>query len=110
MAIKRTCKCCGKEYEYCPNCHKELKPLWMATFDCEVCKDLFNLVSAYNLGMVTKDKVKAFAREKGLDTSVYSEPIRKVLEDTPTKKAPKDRTNEKDDGFNHYVSRRRRRK
>ena len=112
MAIKRKCICCGKEYEYCPNCHKELKPLWMASFDCETCKDLFNIVSAYNVGMVDKNKVKDFVRAKGLNTSGYSESIRKVLEDNPIK-ASRDGTNEtaeKEDGFVHYISRRRRRK
>lgn len=82
MAIKRKCVCCGKEYEYCPNCHKQMKPLWMTTFDCELCKEVFNIVSAYNVGMINKDKLKGFVKANGIDPSNYVESIRKVLEIT----------------------------
>ena len=80
--VKRTCICCGKTYEYCPNCQRDVKPLWMVSFHNETCKELFNLVSAYKMGMVEKDRVIQFVRDKGLNTSRYPEDIRRVIEDT----------------------------
>ena len=82
MAIKRKCVCCGKEYEFCPNCMKKADPAWMTTFDSEVCKDLFNIVSAYNMKKVGKVRVQAFLAEHNItDFNKFTEPIKKVLEE-----------------------------
>lgn len=82
MAVLRKCVCCGKEYEYCPNCGKNSKPAWMVTFCGEDCKELFNIVSAYNMKLVSKAKVQAFVAEHGItDFQKFEGPIRKVLEE-----------------------------
>lgn len=89
MAILRKCVCCDKEYEYCPNCAKgNNKPAWMMSFCSEGCKELFNLVSAYNMRLIGKAKVQAFVAEHGIkDFGKYTDAIRKVLEETDN--APK---------------------
>ena len=82
MAVLRKCVCCGKEYEYCPNCSKSNKPAWMVTFCSERCKDLFNIVSAYNMKLIGKAKVQAFVTEHSIDDfSHFNNSIRKVLEE-----------------------------
>ncbi len=95
MSVLRKCVCCGKEYEYCPNCGKKSQPLWMVSFCSETCKDLFNLVSAYNINRVGKVAVQTFVTEHNITGTDYSEPIRKVLaqieikEAAPKKEMPK---------------------
>lgn len=81
MSVMRRCVCCNKEYEYCPGCHKKDQPGWMVTFCSLPCKELFNLVSAYNTKRIGKDVVKKYAMEHGLDSSKFSEPVKKVLDD-----------------------------
>lgn len=81
MAVLRKCICCGKEYEYCPNCGKNSKPAWMVTFCGEDCKELFNIVSAYNMKLINKAKVQAFVAEHDItDFQKFENSIRKVLE------------------------------
>ena len=90
MSVMRKCVCCGKEYEFCPNCGKKSQPLWMVSFCSETCKDLFNLVSAYNIGRVGKVAVQTFVTEHNITGTDYSEPIRKVLAQVEVKAvAPK---------------------
>lgn len=84
MAVKRKCVCCGKEYDYCPNCAKKDQPAWMVTFCNETCKELFNVVSAYNMKRLGKEKVQAFIAEHNITDSHYSEPIEKVLREVGT--------------------------
>ena len=83
MANKRKCVCCGKVYEYCPTCKKNNNEPWMVSFDCLLCKELFNEISLYNVKRISKAAVQDFVKQKGIkDISVYEEPIRKVLEET----------------------------
>ena len=83
MGVKRKCICCGKTYDYCPNCDKGNNKLWMVTFDTELCKELFNEVSLYNVKRASKEDVQAFVARKGITNfSAFEEPIRKVLEET----------------------------
>ena len=64
MAKKRNCICCQKEYEYCPNCGEYSSyPTWMAEFDTETCKEIFNIVSAYNTNLVGENEVKAVVKK-----------------------------------------------
>lgn len=95
MSVLRKCVCCGKEYEFCPNCGKKSQPLWMVSFCSNDCKELFNLISAYNIGRVGKVAVQTFVTEHNITGTDYSEPIRKVLtqievkEAAPKKEMPK---------------------
>lgn len=81
MAVKRTCVCCGKNYEYCPGCHRKDQPAWMATFCSEPCKELFNIISAYNVKRISKDVVKNYLSEHNVDSEKYVGPVRKVIEE-----------------------------
>ena len=79
MSVLRKCVCCGKEYDYCPACPKKDQPGWMATFCSEPCKELFNIVSAYNTKRIGKDAVRKFVIEHKVDVSKYLAPVQKVL-------------------------------
>ena len=78
MAVKRKCVCCGKEYDFCPNCAKSNQPQWMASFCSEPCKGLFKVVSAYNMKQVGKSAVQRYISEHNI-TGKYTAPIEKVL-------------------------------
>ena len=82
MSVRRKCICCGREYEYCPTCNKADQPVWKVTFCTERCKDLFNIVSAYNTKRIGKPDLQSFLMEHGItEPSKYNAPIRKVLEE-----------------------------
>ena len=77
----RKCVCCGKEYDYCPSCHKKDQPGWMTTFCSEPCKELFNIVAAYNVKRVDKSAVRRYVAEHKIDETKYLGAIKKVLEE-----------------------------
>lgn len=81
MSVIRRCVCCNKEYEYCPGCPKKDQPGWMVTFCSEPCKELFNVVSAYNAKRIGKPVVKKYVSEHSLDANNYTGPVRKVLDE-----------------------------
>ena len=85
MSVIRKCVCCGKEYDFCPNCAKKEQPAWMVTFCSVPCKELFNIVSAYNANRIGKAAVQAYVAEHHITGTNYAEPIRKVLEETVVK-------------------------
>lgn len=58
MAQLRRCLCCGKEYRFCTSCPNGKKEGISAEFDTHECKDLFNVISGYNMGIFSKDKVQ----------------------------------------------------
>lgn len=57
MAKYNKCVVCGNTYEYCQNCDKS-KKYWKTTFCCESCKKLYDLVSSFYAGVITKEKAK----------------------------------------------------
>lgn len=76
----KTCLCCGKTYNYCPNCGKNTSSPWMFNFDTIACKELFNAVSGYNIGTIKEDGVKEIIDKYSIsDYSVYRDGIKKVL-------------------------------
>lgn len=93
MSKVRKCICCGKSYEYCPTCSRD--PLWKSLYDSENCKEIVNIVSAYNMKRI--DKAKAIERLKAVkisDVNVYNDDISKVLTELNTPK-PKRRRKKK---------------
>ncbi len=77
---KRICKCCGKEYEYCPHCGKHSDELWKNITDTEECREILNVVSAYNIGKANKDQVKkVLDRFNVKDYNKYKASIAAVL-------------------------------
>ena len=52
----RTCYLCGKQYQYCSTCSQDrIKPSWMNEFHSESCKDIFDICTRFNMGMITKE-------------------------------------------------------
>ena len=79
MATKRICICCKKEYEYCPSCGNKSQP-WKFNYDTEECRDLFNVLSGYNMGLMGLEKVKEVVKQYNItDLNKYKEPIRNML-------------------------------
>lgn len=77
---KRVCLCCGKKFEYCPTCEKYKNTPMSAGFDCEECKEIFNVVSGYNIGVATIEDVKAVLDKYNIeDVSVYKGVVKEVL-------------------------------
>lgn len=55
MAKKnRVCLTCGEKYSYCPNCNRKA-PSWMAEFHAENCKNIFQICTQYNVGLLNKE-------------------------------------------------------
>lgn len=53
----RTCKACGKEYEYCNTCSEfKLQPSWKNIFCEKDCKDVFMTVTDYKAGEITAEE------------------------------------------------------
>ena len=77
---QRKCKCCGKSYDYCPNCGKSSSTPWMFSFDTEACKELFNAVSAYNMKLIKEDGIKNIVEKYSItDFSIYKDDIKNLL-------------------------------
>ena len=58
MAKKnRKCATCGEKYSYCPTCDRT-EPAWMTSFHVENCKDIFQICTQYNVGLITKEQAK----------------------------------------------------
>lgn len=56
----RECYLCGTKYEYCPTCSQDrMKPTWMSEFHSESCKNIFNICTHFNLGMMSKEEAQA---------------------------------------------------
>lgn len=85
MSVKRKCVCCDKEYDYCPNCAQKDQPAWMVTFCCEGCKDLFNIVSAYNAKRIGKAAVQSYVAEHDVNNTKFTGPVKKVLDEVGVK-------------------------
>lgn len=78
----RKCLSCGTKYSYCPTCSVDkAKPTWMTEFCNEVCKELFDTATRYNIKMLTKPEAKEIIEKLELkDRSEYVDFIQKDLE------------------------------
>lgn len=77
---KRKCLACGKEYDFCPRCEAAKETPWMITFDRNECKEIFNVVSGYNMGISTLNDVKTVLDKYNIaDVSVYQGNVKDVL-------------------------------
>lgn len=58
MAKKnRECLTCGEKYSYCPNCNRK-DPSWKSEFHTENCKNIFQICTQYNVGLLTKEEAQ----------------------------------------------------
>lgn len=56
----RECYLCGQDYKYCPTCSQDKnKPSWMSEFHSENCKNIFQICTEFNLGIVEKYEAQA---------------------------------------------------
>ena len=56
----RECYLCGEDYLYCPTCSQDrMKPTWMSEFHSESCKNIFDICTRFNVGMLSKEEAKA---------------------------------------------------
>ena len=79
MAKERKCLCCGNAYEYCPNCGKSSEP-WKINFDTELCKELFNAVSGYYMGVIKEEGLLKIVNKYSInDYTKYTESIQNAL-------------------------------
>ena len=89
---KRVCKVCGNIYSYCPQCKEDFyKPTWYFMFCSETCKNIFEILSACEVGNLSLEETKlkleaivndenlqkfdAFMREQIQDILSYSDEI-----------------------------------
>lgn len=55
----RTCYLCGETYKYCPTCSQDhTKPSWMSEFHSESCKNIFDICTRFNMGMMSKTEAQ----------------------------------------------------
>ncbi len=60
----KTCILCGKKYSYCNRCEEfDHLPRWMEIYCSENCKKIFNALSSYNMGHITKEEAKTRLEE-----------------------------------------------
>lgn len=51
----RKCYLCGTSYKYCPTCYQDrMKPAFMSEFHSESCKDIFDICTRFNMGLMSK--------------------------------------------------------
>lgn len=103
MANERYCKCCEKLYYYCPSCKRYVdKPQWMILFDQESCKELFNMVSAYNMNRATKEDIKSVLDKYEItDYSEYKDSIKNLLNELFPPYVPKKKKRKVDVVYNN---------
>ena len=51
----RECRTCGEKYSHCPNCNRT-DPAWMSDFHAENCKNIYQICTQYNVGLLTKEQ------------------------------------------------------
>ena len=55
----RECYLCGEKYTYCPTCTQDkMKPSWMAEFHSENCKNIFDICTRFNMGLMSKSEAQ----------------------------------------------------
>ena len=55
----RECYLCGQDYKYCPTCSQDrMKPAWMAEFHDENCKNIFDICTRFNMGLISKSEAQ----------------------------------------------------
>ena len=81
LKSRRICKCCGKEYEYCPHCGSHSDEMWRNLTDTKECLAVFNIVAAYNVGRATAEQVKKVLTENSInDYSTFNKGIVATLD------------------------------
>lgn len=94
MAKKaRKCATCGEKYTYCPNCDRHA-PAWMTTFHDENCKNIYQICTQHNVGLLTKEQAQEALNACDLSNKEnFAECIKndfaKILAEEPKKRSKK---------------------
>ena len=81
LKSRRICKCCGKEYEYCPHCGSHSDELWKNLTDTKECLAVFNIVAAYNVGRANVEQVRKVLKDNKItDYSTFNPAIVAALD------------------------------
>ena len=86
--VKNNKKClvCGAVYSYCGSCaeYRHL-PTWMTTFHSDNCRKVFNIVSGYNSGSLSREDALVKLNDCDLtDKSKYTKSIINVVDEINT--------------------------
>lgn len=55
----KVCIACGAQYKYCPGCRgAKAETMWKNIYCSENCRQIFNTVTGYNMGTVSKEEGK----------------------------------------------------
>lgn len=83
MGDNKVCLTCGKSYKYCNSCSdSQNRVYWKNVYDCEECKDIFEIVSDYAQNCITKDVARQRLSKYDLSTKVISNSnVKKYLDE-----------------------------
>ena len=97
MSELRKCLCCGAEYRYCPTCGRYARePKWRVEFDTLDCKEVFNAISGYNMGIRSIESLKEVLDNNNVtDFSKYKDSIKNKLNELFPNEKPKKKTRKK---------------
>ena len=77
----RICLTCGRTYDFCGSCPTSANlPMWKNIYDTEDCMGVFQVVSDYAQGVITKDAAKEKLSQYNLSVQ-YKEKIRKYIDE-----------------------------
>ena len=90
---KPNCKClaCGKEYYFCLQCNqREPRPLpnWHLNFCDETCMTVFETVSSYCGGSITKDEAEEIIGTYDISEKNFKENIKEKIKEIQKKERP----------------------
>ena len=82
MAKLRTCKICGKQYEYCGHCPSKntIEP-WRNLYCSENCRDAFQVMGQYSTGKMKAAEARGKLESFGLNTGKVREIHKAVVAD-----------------------------
>jgi len=99
----KKCIICGTTYTFCLNCSKfDNLPRWMAMFDKNECKELFDIISNYQSNVCTKDEAKKRLIDIGSHKMKLLSPIQKITDEIISDLSEK--TNRKEETENKVVN------
>ena len=94
MAKLRTCKICGKQYEYCGHCpSKNLIEPWRNLYCSENCRDSFEIMGQYSVGKMSateaREKLESFGITPAKVREVNKATISKIFKEGKVYEEPK---------------------
>lgn len=82
MANNKKCLLCGAEYSYCPACAEDRrKPSWMAAYDKEDCKIIFETLSAYGMKRISNSEAKKAIKDIDINVMNLDEQKKETIKE-----------------------------